>query len=179
MSAYSKSKTISITVILGAIGGVASVPIGYAGKILSTVPALSLFLSQTLSGFHVFWLVLAAILLKKPGTGMAVGVLKGLVELSLSSHLGLLALLISLIEGFFVDVVLLILGGNSAFYAYLAGGLSSASNVIVIRVFLLTTLPIIFVVVMYVVSFVSGLVFGGYLSSQSIRVLSVKVRGSG
>ncbi|MEM3403402.1 MAG: ECF transporter S component [Nitrososphaeria archaeon] len=179
MNVHSRSKILSLTVILGAIGGVVSVPIGYAGRMLSIVPGFSLFLSQALSGFHVFWLVLAAALIKKPCIGITVGALKGLVELSLGSHLGLIALIISLVEGFFVDITLLILGGNRVLYTYLAGGFSSASNVIVLRMFLLTTLPIVFILVMSIVSFISGLVFGGYLSSQSIRILLAKLREGG
>jgi hypothetical protein len=97
------------------------------------------------------------------------GVLKGLVEAFLFSHLGILVILISTIEGVVLDSVFYILSSDSRFSIYLASGFSSASNVIVIASIL--QLPTITVALMFFSSYTSGIVFGGYLCRQVFKAL--------
>ncbi len=99
-----------------------------------------------------------------------VGAVKGAVEMFLPSHLGPFVFLISLLQGFAVDVVLLPFGIFKRLPILVASGLASASNVLVLQAFqiLPATLPPPIYAGMYVASFCSGLVFGGYLSIKTL-----------
>jgi len=156
-------------IVLGALGGVASVILGYAGRLFTLIPFLYPILSQTLSGLHVFWLILAAILTRRGGAGMVTGILKGLVEAFLSSHLGVLVIFISIVEGLFIDMILYVLGKNKLSSIYVASGLSSASNVIVL--ISVVKFPEVIFFFMFLSSFLSGLVFGGYLGEYVFKIL--------
>jgi hypothetical protein len=50
------TREFTALIVLSALGGAASAPIGYAGRLLSTLPFLSPIFSQTLSGLHIFGL---------------------------------------------------------------------------------------------------------------------------
>ncbi|MGQ9781984.1 MAG: ECF transporter S component [Nitrososphaeria archaeon] len=168
------SREISIAVVLAALGAVGSVTLGYAGRLLSSIPLLSPILSQALSGLHVFWVILAFLLAQKEGISTLTGILKGMVEAFLSSHLGLLVVLISAIEGLSVDIIFYMTGRRSPYSVYLAGGISSASNMIVLTL-VLDLYPIVFII-MFLSSFLSGLLFGGYLGQRVYRALPKTVR---
>jgi len=164
------SHELSLIIIFSALGGALSVPIGHAGNLLKTIPGIPFGSSQALSGLHVLWLVLAATLVRKTGSGTITGVLKGLIELVLFSFHGIFVLLISTIEGMIVDTVFIISRRTNTPWIYLAGGLSSASNVAILQLLLLPRLPTVILAFMYLTSFVSGLVFGGYLSKRVLDV---------
>lgn len=162
-------KELSSIIILSALGGIASAPLGYAGRLLSTLPFLSPITSQALSGLHVFWIVLSALLVGRHGSATMTGVLKGLVEAFLFSHLGILVILISAVEGVVVDIMFYVLKKNNSISIYIAGGFSSASNVIVLIPIL--HLPTIVIALMFLSSYVSGLIFGGHLSKLVFKAL--------
>jgi len=163
------TKEFSVIIVLSALGGAASAPIGYAGRLLSTFPFLSPIFAQALSGLHAFWLIFAVTLVRRRGAGAMTGVLKGLVEAFLFSHLGILVVLISTIEGAVVDIVVYVLGRNERISMYIAGGFSSTSNVIVLTPIL--QLPTITVALMFISSYASGIVFGGYLGNSVFEAL--------
>ncbi len=171
------SSEISVTVLLGAAGAVASVPLGYAGRLFSPIPLLSPILSQAISGLHVFWIVLAALLNRRGGTAFLTGALKGLVEAFLSSHLGLLVLTISAVEGLSAEIIFYLTRKRSPCSVYVAGGFSSASNVAVLT--LVLDLPHIIFALMFLSSFLSGLLFGGYLGQKVYRTLPRTIQASG
>lgn len=166
---------LSTIIVLGSLGGVASAPIGYIGRLLSTIPFLTPVFSQAFSGVHVFWLILAVNLVGRRGASTMTGALKGLVEAFLFSHLGILVILISTIEGIVMDVVFYVLGRYNRFSIYLAGGFSSASNVIALIPIL--QLPVMIVVLMFFSSYISGLLFGGYLGKQVFKALPLSFKG--
>jgi hypothetical protein len=75
------------------------------------------------------------------------------------------------LEGVVADVVLALLRRNRAFSVYVAGGLSSASNLLVVQLFFLPSLPILICALAYFAAFLSGLVFGGYLTIKVLKVI--------
>jgi len=165
------SRELSLIVILSSLGGAASVPIGYLGDFLGAVPWLPLGSPQLLSGLHVLWIVLASVLVGKRGTGALTGVLKGLVEVFLFSFHSVFALLISALEGLVADAVLAVFRKDSTTAIYLSGGLSSASNVAVVQFLLMPHLPQQVLAFMYLASFVSGLLFSGFIGKRVLETV--------
>ena len=170
------SRKVATVALLGALGGVSSVAIGWGGTILALTP-LGPMAGQLLAGLHVFWLVLVAVLVKNRGAASAAGALKGLVEMMLPNHLGIFVFFMSLLEGAVVDLAFLPLRRVTPLAALVASGLSSASNLLVLQVFQLlpSSLSLTMYCAMYVASFVSGLVLGGYLSMKSLNVLKLLI----
>lgn len=162
-------RELSLIIILSALGGAVSVPIGYAGNLLKTVP-LPPGTPQILSGLHVIWILLAGRLVRRPGSSTVTGILKGLVEISLFSYHSVLVLLISAVEGAVMDLSLALLGRRKTSSICLACGLSSSSNIIVLRLTFLTKLPLPVVAYMYVISFISGVLFAGYLGRRALKI---------
>ncbi len=145
--------------------------VGYASRFLSAIPGGGPVSGQFLAGLHVFWLILSAAILKRPGAATATGILKGLIEAMLTSHLGVFALLVSFLEGFAADLVLLLLRRKNTITPYLASGFSAASNVVVLQLFFLPNLPILVYTGMYLMSFFSGLFLGGFLARRIMKVI--------
>jgi ABC-type thiamin/hydroxymethylpyrimidine transport system permease subunit len=119
----------------------------------------------------VFWLILAAMMVSIHGSATAAGALKGLVEASLFSHLGVFSFAVSLTEGVVVDFVFVLLKKNRTFSVYAAGGSSSASNLLIVQLFFLPSLPILIYALAYFAAFLSGLLFGGYLTTKVLKVI--------
>jgi len=168
----SQSRQLAIIIILSALGGVASLAIGYAGKLISFAP-FGPVSGQILSGLHVFWLILVAVLVRNRGAATAAGGLKGIVEMLLPNHLGPFVFLISLLEGIVVDLAFLPFKRVTPAVAFVASGLSSASNIVILQVFqiLPSTFPLVVYAGSYLVAFASGLMLGGYLSIRTMGVL--------
>jgi ABC-type thiamin/hydroxymethylpyrimidine transport system permease subunit len=167
-----QTKKLSIIIVLSALGGVSSLAIGYAGKLISFAP-LGPISGQILAGLHVFWLILVAALVRSRGAATTAGALKGLVEMLLPNHLGSFVFLISLIEGFVVDLAFLPFKRVTLPVTLLASGLSSASNIAILQVFqiLPSSFPLVIYVAMYFASFVSGVILGGYLSVKALSAV--------
>ena len=170
------SRELSLIIILSSLGGVMSVPIGYMGNMLKAVPGFPVGSSQTLSGLHVLWLVLASVLVRKKGVGTITGIIKGLVEMFLFSYHGIFVLIISAVEGLLVDIVLTLLRRVDTRSLCLAGGLASASNVSVTQFLIAPRLPLFVFAFMYIASFVSGLFFAGYLGKRVLDIISSSTR---
>ena len=164
-------KSLAVLLIFSALGGVNSVLVGYAGRLLSMLTTFSFTVPQLLSGLHVFWLVLVALLVRTRGSATAAGALKGLIEASLFSHLGIFSFLVSLLEGAVADFVFALLKREHKATVYVAGGLSSASNLLIVQFFFLPSLPILVYALAYFAAFLSGLLFGGYLTTKVLKVI--------
>jgi ABC-type thiamin/hydroxymethylpyrimidine transport system permease subunit len=169
---YPHSVKLAILIVLSALGGITSVLFGYAGNFLSLIPLGTPISGQLLSGFHVYWLVLSASILKRNGSATVTGALKGLIEMMLFSHLGVLVLFVSVVEGLVVDFAFFHAKRKGLGLACLAGGFSAASNIIVLQLFLMRDLPVFVYAVMYSVSFFSGVLLGGYLGFKTGKTLS-------
>ena len=164
-------RNLSILIVLSALGGLTSVPVGYAGSFFSALALFPLAVSQLFAGFHVFWLVLAALMVRTRVSAIIAGALKGLIEAAFFSHLGIFAFVVSLLEGVVVDLIFVLIEKNSLIAVYLAGGFSSASNLLVVQFFLAPQFSFVIYALGYGTAFASGLLFGGYLSAKVFRVL--------
>lgn len=166
------SRELSLIIILSALGGASSVPIGHLGNFLKMLPGVPFGASQALSGLHVLWIVLAKLLVRKKWSGIMTGVLKGLVETFLFSFHGVFVLIISSIAGIIVDMIFTVINRVNNTSIYLASGLSSASNVVVIQFILFPGLHWTVYAFMYLLSFISGLVLAGYLCKRIFVIIS-------
>ena len=92
-------RDLAALIVLSSLGGSTSVLVGYAGQLLSSITLFPIVTPQLLSGLHVFWLILAAMIVPIHGSATATGALKGLIESSLFSHLGIFSFLVSLLKG--------------------------------------------------------------------------------
>jgi ABC-type thiamin/hydroxymethylpyrimidine transport system permease subunit len=171
-------RNLAALIVLSSLGGSTSALVGYAGELVSSVMLLPFVAPQLLSGLHVFWLILAAMMVPIRGSATLAGALKGLIEASLFSHLGLFSFAVSLLEGVVADVVLALLKRNRAFSVYVAGGLSSASNLLIVQLFFLPSLPILIYALAYFAAFLSGLVFGGYLTIKVLKVILANLQNA-
>lgn len=164
-----------IIAALAALGGVTSSTVSL---LRAAVRAIFPFPGgmQALAGVHVLWLVVAVGVVPKPGVATAVGLLKGAVEWLSGNPSGLLAVAYSGLEGLIVDVVWLALGRSHGRVAYaLAGGLGSASNVLVTAA--VGSLPGQSSAVrgglalLASLAFISGVVLGGLLGWWLVQML--------
>lgn len=164
------SRKIAIVVLMSSLGGISSFAIGWAGTILALTP-FGPVAGQTLSGLHIIWLIIAAILVQRRGAATATGALKGIIEMTLPNHLGVFVFFMSLLQGALVDLVILPFRRTTTLPVLLASGVASASNLLVLQIFqfLPSGFPLIFYLTMYGASFVSGLILGGY---PTIKVMN-------
>jgi ABC-type thiamin/hydroxymethylpyrimidine transport system permease subunit len=169
-----KTRNIALIIMLSALGGAVSVPLGYAGNLLNTMSVLPFGSPQILSGIHVLWLLLAKLLTRNKGSATFAGALKGFVELSLFSFHGIQVLPISIVEGIVVDLVLSVPGRPSLVKVAVASGLSASSNVLIMWLLLLQSLSPLVLVFMWLLSLVSGAIvgcFGEYISRRSVSIV--------
>jgi len=130
---------------------------------------------QFLAGAHVLWLILAVGLVRRRGAATLTSLLKGAVELFSGSPHGLLAVLYCGLAGAAVDAVWLLLGRRDHPLTYvLAGGLGSATNVLVFK--LAISLPAgraatVGLGLLAGVAFLSGTLLGGCLGWTLLRTL--------
>jgi ABC-type thiamin/hydroxymethylpyrimidine transport system permease subunit len=107
----------------------------------------------------------------KTGTGTVTGILKGLVEMTLFSSHGVTVIIISTLQGIIVDVVYGLLK-DKRFTIYIAGGLSSMSNVAILQFLLLFSFPSSVFAVMYTSAFISGVFFSGLIGVRVKDIVS-------
>jgi len=164
-------RDLVLIALLAAAGGVLSTYIGYLGNLINRLFGVPFGAGQVIAGLHVFWSLLARLLIRRFGAGMLTGVLKGAVEFLSGGTHGVVVVLVSLIEGLFVDVGMGISRQPSVVLAMLAGAVASASNVLVFQAIYFSGVSIYFILVMVGLAFVSGAAFGGYLSWDVERLL--------
>ena len=171
---YFTTRDLLIMAVLAALGGVASTYINALGD------AVEAFLgfpgaTQWAAGLHVIWIVLAIAITGKPGTGVAIGALKGAVELMSGNSHGIIVLLVDLVAGLLVDFGFLLFKNKKSLFPYLvAGSLASGSNVLVFQIF--ATLPENIVaasaiLILFLAALVSGVVFAGLVPYLVINAL--------
>ncbi|MGB4170217.1 MAG: ECF transporter S component, partial [bacterium] len=128
---YFSNRDLLVIAVLSGIGGVMSTYVGYLGNLLNRLFGVPFGAGQFASGLHVFWFILVAGLVRRPGAAASAGILKGAIELLTGSSHGVAIILISLVQGLLVDLVLLVTRRHNLLTYMLAGGLSAASNVFV------------------------------------------------
>jgi ABC-type thiamin/hydroxymethylpyrimidine transport system permease subunit len=166
---------IAIIVVFSAFGAVMSVPVGYLGNYLKTFPAIPLGAGQILSGVHVFPVALAMMLVRRRGAAAATATVKGLVEAVLFSFHGFSVIMMSGVQGLVLDAAGAVFGYDSRTGLCIGCGLSAASNVAYLQFFMRLGFPLEVFALMYVLAFVSGAVFGGYLGDAVHRMVQKRI----
>ena len=169
------SKELSIIITFSAIGAILSVPIGHLGNYLKTVPILPLGTGQILAGLHLVMITLTALRLRKPGVATITGLVKGLVEAVLFSFHGLPVIVMSGVQGFIIDIFFQIFWYDSKIGSALACGVSALSNVLFIQLFLGMPFPASVYSLMYILSFISGVLLGAYPSQLLHKMINKRV----
>ena len=153
------------------MGGVASTYVGYVGSTFSSMTGIPMG-GQLLSGLHIFWIILVLAIVNKKGSGALAGLLKGFVEFITGSHLGIMVIATSLLEGIFVEI------GFWPFKKYrtvsylIAGGLGAWANILITQTVFNAFPGIEMFGTLSVFSFISGVVFGGLMGLGIVRVLA-------
>jgi len=164
-------RDIVLIALLSAAGGVLSTYIGYLGNLVNRLFGVPFGAGQLISGLHIAWPLLARALVGRFGSGTLTGLTKGVVELFTGGTHGVVIVLVSGIEGLFVDFGLSLSRRRSLALTMAAGALASASNVVVFQAIYFSGVPAGFFAVMIGLALVSGAVFGGYLAWDIERLL--------
>lgn len=153
------------------MGGVASTYVGYVGSTFSAMTGIPMG-GQMLAGLHIFWIILVLAIANKKGSGALAGLLKGFVEFITGSHLGILVIATSLLEGIFVEIGFWPFKKYKTFSYLIAGGLGAWANILITQT-LFDAFPGIYMFgTLSVFSFISGVVFGGLMGLGIVRVLA-------
>jgi energy-coupling factor transport system substrate-specific component len=171
---YFSTRDLLMMAALAALGGVVSTYVNAIGDLFQSVFGFA-GTTQWAAGLHVLWLTLAVGLTRKQGAGTVTGILKGCVELLTGNTHGLLVLLVDVVAGLLVDLGFLPFRNRDSLAAYcLAGGLASASNVLVFQIFASVpsdTLAYWALVLVSGVAFLSGVLFAGVLARGLLTAL--------
>ena len=170
-----ETREIAIIVVFSALGAVMSVPVGYLGNYLKTIPAIPLGTGQILAGVHVFPTALTMLLVRRRGTAAATGTVKGLVEAVLFSFHGFSVIIMSGVQGLVLDAAAIFFGYDSRTGLCVACGLSAASNVAYLQFFLRLGFPMEVFTLMYILAFASGAVFGGYIGDTVYQMVQKRI----
>lgn len=175
---YFNTRDLMLMAALAAVGGITSTYINMIGDFFQSFLGFA-GTTQWAAGLHIIWLMLAASMIRKPGAATTAGVIKGIVEFMTGNTHGLIVLIVNITAGLIIDLVLI---GNKQkkinLSFYLAAGVSSASNIIVfqfIAAFPSDVLTLIAIISTSIVSFVSGVVFGGLV----VRILLTAIEKAG
>jgi len=171
---YYTTRDLLLMAALAALGGISSTYINFIGDFFQSFLGFA-GTTQWAAGLHVLWLVLAVGLTKKAGAGTITGILKGGVELFSGNTHGLLVVLVDLVAGVIVDLGVLPFRRKDHWTVYaLAGGLASASNVLVFQLFAAIPADILtfgLIGLIALVAFISGVIFAGLLGSGILVTL--------
>jgi len=171
---YFSTRDLMMMAALAAVGGVAGTYINFIGDFFQSILGFA-GTTQWASGLHVIWIMLAAAIVRKPGTATATGILKGFVEFLSGNTHGLLVLIVNVLAGLIVDLVLLPNRDKQpGWLFYMAAGLSSASNIFVFQFFASIPEDILTLVAILLtsgLSFLSGVFFGGFIAKSLLNSL--------
>ncbi len=171
------TRDIVTIAILSSLGGALSTFVGYLGNLINLALGIPFGAGQFMAGLHVFWIVLMRALVRKTGSGTAGGLLKGLVEMFTGSTHGIVIIIVSLFQGVIIDTGAAIGGDakNAGFPSrlvwWLSAGIASGSNVLVFQLFYFTGAPILYILVITLLAFCSGMIFAGYFAWETFDFL--------
>lgn len=169
---YMSNRNLLVIAVLSGIGGVMSTYIGYLANLFNSMLGVPFGAGQFLSGLHVFWIILAAGLVKKPGAGSLAGLIKGCIEFLTGGTHGIAIIIVSLVQGIIVDLILIIFRRYSLAFLSLAGGLSAASNVLVFQSLYFSGVAWGYIAFIAFLAFVSGLVFAGAFGCHVLNIIA-------
>lgn len=168
---YFSNRDLLVIAILSGIGGVMSTYVGYLGNLLNRVFGVPFGAGQFVSGLHIFWFILAAGLIRKPGTATTAGLLKGVIEMLTGSTHGIAIILVSLMQGLMVDLVLLVVRRHNLASYILAGGIAAASNVFVFQLLYFSHAPFNYLLFISLIAFVSGVLLAGSFGHSVLEIV--------
>jgi len=157
-------RDLVLIALLSAVGGVLSTYVGYLGNLINRLFGVPFGAGQLIAGVHVLWPLLARAIIRKFGSGTLTGLIKGLVEFLSGGTHGIVIVLISVIEGLFVDVGMSMSSRRSLGVMMLSGAVASATNVFVFQAIYFASIPLIVILGMAGLAVISGAFFGGYLA---------------
>ncbi|MFX1319839.1 MAG: ECF transporter S component [Promethearchaeota archaeon] len=174
---YFTTRDLVTIAVLSALGGALSTFVSYIGQLFNAAVGTPFGAGQFLSGLHVFWIILAAGLIRKTGAATATGLLKGFVEFFTGSTHGIIVVLISLIQGLIIDIGFYAIKQQDSLPIWtLIGGFAAASNVIVFQLFFFSGAPLIFLALLVILAFASGIIFAGYFGhATTLLVLESRI----
>ena len=162
--------------ILSSLGGAVSTFVGYLGNMINLALGVPFGAGQFMAGLHVFWLVLVRVLVPKKGAGAFGGLLKGLTELFTGSTHGIVIVIVSLVQGMIIDFAAVV-GGDprntttSRLFWWLTAGISAASNVIVFQMLYFEGVSWLYIIVISILAFCSGIIFAGYFAWETLEFI--------
>ncbi|MHA2202512.1 MAG: ECF transporter S component [Candidatus Hodarchaeales archaeon] len=167
-SYYYETSDLVIIALFAALGGVFSSVIAHVANIFNSIIVGG---GQLFAGLHVFWFVLVFLFTKrKKGAVILTGIIKGFVELFMGNPLGFIVVIISIGEATVFEIVYLIQSKMIFSQKFnhieivIAAGLATSTNMIILLTILLGQgLPPDLILLMLLFSFISGIIFGGYL----------------
>ena len=172
------TRDIITVAILASLGGALSTFVGYLGNLINLSLGVPFGAGQFMAGLHVFWIVLMRVLVPKKGVGTAGALLKGVVELFTGSTHGIVIVIVSITQGLLIDAAATI-GGSpkdggtiSKLTWWLGAGISSSSNVIVFQLFYFSAVPLVYIALIAVLAFCSGVIFSGYFAWETLEFLN-------
>ncbi len=176
MRYYFTTKDLVTIAVLSALGGVLSTYIGYLGNMVNHIVGVPFGAGQFMAGLHVIWIMLVLGITRKKGAATTTGILKGVIELFLGGTHGIVIVVVSLVQGLIPDLVLFRDGDKAArnptMYA-IAGGLASASNVIIFQAFFFSGVPVFLIGLLCMLAAASGIIFGGWLVLEMMESLEL------
>jgi energy-coupling factor transport system substrate-specific component len=165
-------RDLVIIAVLCSLGGIMSTYVKYIANMINIGFGVPFGAAQIVAGLHVLWLILCYGLVRKFGTGTIAGLLKGVIELFTGNPHGITVVLISGIEGIFVDLGMAAFRKKHAIYSYgISAGLAAASEVFVFYPLFLPSMPIWFVIATSLLAFGSGVVFGGFFGTGTLELV--------
>lgn len=169
---YFANRDLLVMAVLSGIGGVLSTYVGYLGNLLNRIFGVPFGAGQFVAGLHVFWIILAAGLVRRPGAATIAGLLKGIVELLTGSTHGVAIVLVSFIQGLVVDLVLLLMRRHGPLVYAVAGGLSAASNVIAFQLLYFSGAPLGYILFVSGLALISGCLLAGIFGSGVLDLVA-------
>jgi energy-coupling factor transport system substrate-specific component len=163
---YFETSDLVIIALFSSLGGIFSTFTGYFANLLNSILGIPFGGGQIFSGIHIFWLVFIFLLTdRKPGTVFLVGLLKGFIEFFTGNAHGVLVILLSTTQGLMIELILIIFYGTKRnFILIVSAGLASISNVVLQQMlFFNSQIPLVIIGSMIIVSFISGIFWGGVL----------------
>ncbi|MFX1473893.1 MAG: ECF transporter S component [Promethearchaeota archaeon] len=169
---YFRTRDLVTIGVLSALGGALSTYVGYLGRLVNVAVGVPFGAGQFLSGLHVFWIVLAAGLVRKTGAATLTGLLKGLVEFFTGNPHGIVIVLVSLAQGLIIDAGLTATGYRDSLPIYcIISGLAAASNVVLFQLLYFSGVPLVFFLLLVVLAFSSGIIFAGYFGKATLDLV--------
>ncbi|MBC7092480.1 ECF transporter S component [Candidatus Bipolaricaulota bacterium] len=164
-------RDLVVVALLAAVGGALSAYVGYLGNLVNRFVGVPFGAGQILAGLHVVWPLLAAALVGRFGAATLTGLAKGAVEFLMGGTHGVVILLVSAVQGAFVDLGMSLDPRRRLWGFLLSGTVASASNVFVFQALYFSGVPVGYILIMAGLAGASGLVLGGWLAHDLLAAL--------